>query len=361
MSTKQKGEDYKIAVTRTSDKEEKGSILIIYTGGTIGMIKDEKGAFVPFTFSNVLDKLPELKEMDLLMTLVSFPKLLDSSNIRVEDWQSLGAIIHENYDQYDGFVVLHGTDTMAYTASALSYMFEGLSKPIILTGAQIPIGELRSDARENLITALQIASSKEYGAPILREVAIYFNFVLLRGNRAQKVRSSAFAAFESPNYPQLATSGIFIEYFKQNMLSGQASGELIFRKSFERNVIILKVFPGLSEEALRCILSMNGLRGVVMETYGSGNAMNYDWFMNALAETIDSGVIIYNVSQCSGGEVIPGRYESSKRLMEIGVVSGGDITPEAAVTKLMFLLANEDNLVNIKAKLAAPLRGEMDI
>ncbi|MEM9324825.1 MAG: asparaginase [Bacteroidota bacterium] len=360
MGKKSKAIEYKIAVTRTSEKDATGSILLIYTGGTIGMIKDESGSLVPFNFNAALQKVPELSQMHLKMTMVSFPVLLDSSSIRIEDWQSLGTIIHENYDQYDGFVILHGTDTMAYTASALSYMLEGLRKPVVLTGAQIPIGELRSDARENLVAALQIASAKEAGVPIVQEVTIYFNFVLLRGNRSQKVRSSTFGAFESANYPELAKSGIFIEYNKPNLLKTKKSDTLTLRAKFEPNVLILKVFPGLNEQALRCILGMEGLKGIVLETFGSGNTMTYDWFIDALKETIDRGVVVYNVSQCSGGEVIPGRYAASKRLMDIGVVSGGDITSEAAITKLMFLLANGRNAVDIKRKLELPLRGEMD-
>ena len=351
--------DYKIQIVRTSGKEVEASILLIYTGGTIGMVRSESGAFAPFNFSSALEKIPELKELDLQITMVSFPKLVDSSDFGPEHWQSLGAIICDNYDRYDGFVVLHGTDTMAYTASALSFMFQGLDKPIILTGAQIPIGELRSDARENLITAIQMASAQEAGKSIVREVAIYFNFALLRGNRSQKVRSSTFAAFESQNYPRLASSGIFIEYFHRNFLAGTKK-KLNYKAAFDPNVLLIKIFPGLSKVSFEHLLTMKGLKGVVIETFGSGNAMKEPWLFTGLKNIIARGVVVLNVSQCSGGEVIQGRYESSKMFDEIGVVGGGDITSEAAVTKMMFLLGTEKNAKTVKRKLQQPLVGEMD-
>ena len=323
------------------------------------MVRSTEGALVPFDFAAVLDKIPELNELDLGITVVSFPELIDSSDMHPGLWDDLGCIIHENYDRYDGFVVLHGTDTMSYTASALSYMFSGLDKPIILTGAQIPIGHLRSDARDNLITALQIASAKEDGRPIIKEVALYFNFVLLRGNRSQKVRSSTFAAFESQNYPILASSGIFIEYFRSNLLQAQ-EGRVAFRQGFDPRVVLIKIFPGLSKEAFQSCLNMDGLKGVVLETFGSGNTMIQAWLFEALSQAIARGVVVYNISQCSGGEVIQGRYASSKNLEDIGVISGGDITSEAAITKLMFLLANCTSVDEIRTKLALPVTGEMD-
>lgn len=353
--------DFIIQNTRTSQKASDVSILIVYTGGTIGMVYDEEGSLRPFDIGHVLEKIPELRELDLQITVVSFPEPIDSSNINEEDWKNLGQIIYENYDRYDGFVVLHGTDTMAYSASAMSFMFEGLKKPIIFTGAQIPIGQLRSDARENMITALQIASDKKDGEPLIKEVAIYFNFVLLRGNRAQKVRSSTFAAFHSENYPKLASSGIFIEYFHSNILSTKKDAELKFCPYFDPNVIILKVFPGIKPKAIEHALAMPDLKGVVLETFGSGNTPSADWFLDLIAQTIDKGVVVFNVSQCSGGEVIQGRYATSKKLEEIGVVSGGDITSEAAVTKLMFLLGKESDQDKIKQLLQRPLRGEMDL
>ncbi|MFY0689433.1 MAG: asparaginase [Cyclobacteriaceae bacterium] len=352
--------DYKIVNIRTSvDDDPEVSILIIYTGGTVGMSYDEDGSLAPFNFGKVLEHIPEMSSLELKLTVISFPVPLDSSNINVQDWKDLGRIVYDNYDQYDGFVILHGTDTMAYTASALSYMLTNLSKPVIFTGAQIPIGQIRSDARENLITALEIASEHDENGPVVREVCIYFNFMLLRGNRAQKVRSSTFAAFESENYPVLAESGIMIEYFRTHFLPEQHKS-LRLRDKFDSNVAIMKIFPGMTAEIVTSILSTPNLKGVVLETYGSGNTCNQAWFLRRLQDAVKGGIVLFNVSQCSGGEVIQGRYETSKKLSEIGVVSGGDITTEAAITKLMFLLGNEEKLQKVRDKLAIPINGEMD-
>ena len=353
--------NYKIVNIRTTaEVDPKDAILIIYTGGTFGMAYDDSGALAPFNFGRVIDKIPELGGFKLKLTVISFPEPRDSSNIDYRDWQDLAYIIYENYEQYEGFVILHGTDTMAYSASALSFMLQGLNKPIIFTGAQIPIGLIRSDARENLLTALEIASSKENGKPIVSEVCIYFNYYLLRGNRSQKIRSSTFAAFQSQNYPWLAESGIDIEFRRNYLAPHTKNAKLNLLKEFDHNVIILKIFPSINEEMIRSVFSIKNLKGVVLETYGSGNTMSFGWFLELLEGAINSGIIVYNVSQCSGGEVIQGRYETSKRLKEIGVLSGGDITTEAAVTKLMFLLANEKNIRDVKRKLVIPLNGEMD-
>lgn len=354
--------NYRIVNIRTSATSDPSlSVLIIYTGGTIGMVYDDEGSLAPFNFGKVIERIPELRSLQLRLTVISFPKPLDSSNINYKDWQNLAYIIYENYDQYDGFVILHGTDTMAYSASALSFMLDGLNKPVIFTGAQIPIGHIRSDARENLITALEIASAWENDHPIVTEVCIYFNFLLLRGNRSQKVRSSTFAAFESQNYPILAESGISIEY-NQSIIKPYVVGKkLHIKNKFDSNVIILKIFPGITKTVVESVLSIEGLRGVVLETYGSGNTMNHKWFLKLLQSAMKKDIVLYNVSQCSGGEVIQGRYETSKKLNDIGVISGGDITTEAAVTKLMFLLGNESDLDVVKRKLALPLCGEMDL
>ncbi len=354
--------NYRIVNIRTTIKSDPAiSILIIYTGGTFGMVYDEDGSLTPFNFSKVLDKIPEVMSLELKLTVISFPEPIDSSNIDFSHWQEIASIISENYRNFDGFVILHGTDTMAYTASALSYMLDGLNKPVILTGAQIPIGHIRSDARENLITALEMASAQHLHKPIIREVCIYFNYVLLRGNRAQKVKSSTFAAFESQNYPVLAESGISIEYNISNLYKAQKPKKLNIREQFDSNVTVLRLFPGITPEVVKCTLEIAGLKGVVLETYGSGNTMSHKWFTQILQRAIKSGIIVYNVSQCSGGEVIQGRYETSKKLKKIGVVSGGDITTEAAVTKLMFLLGNENDLNLIKDKLSKPIAGEMDL
>jgi L-asparaginase len=351
--------NYKI-VNIQSSAQVKASILIIYTGGTFGMVYDEKGALKPFNFGKVIDRLPELRALELQIRVISFPKPIDSSNITPDDWKDIAYIIEENYTQYDGFVVLHGTDTMAYTASALSFMLRGLNKPVIFTGAQIPIGSIRSDARENLITALEIASSRVNDEPRIKEVCIYFNFVLLRGNRAQKVNSSAFSAFKSENYPELAESGITIR-FNESALAQTTNMPFHVVNEMDTNVSILKIFPGISEGTVQAILNTPDLKGLVMETYGSGNTMNAAWFINLLKNAIANGLIIVNVSQCLGGAVKQGKYETSSSLQEIGVISGEDMTTEAALAKLMLLLGTLKKSADVKKALIVPICGEMTV
>lgn len=351
---------FKVVNIATTSEDPKSSILLIYTGGTFGMIYDDEGALAPFNFSLVLEKIPELHKLDLKLTVISFPEPVDSSNINVEQWEDMASILKDNYHQYDGFVILHGTDTMAYSASAISFMLRGVNKPIIFTGAQIPIGATRSDARENLITALEIASEKNGDHAMVTEVCLYFNFYLLKGNRAQKIRSSNFAAFESENYPYLAESGVEIVY-NESYLKKYKEEKLEYSPHLDPNVVILKIFPNISPAVVKGILSIEGLRGVILESYGSGNTMSYDWFIDRLKEAIDRDIVILNVSQCIGGSVIQGRYETSKKLTEIGVISGLDITTEAAVAKMMHLLGSERTTDQVKKKLTIPIRGEMTI
>ena len=337
------------------------SILIVYTGGTLGMVYDEKGTLVPFDFGKIRENIPLLKKFNLKLTVISFSDPIDSSNISLDNWIDIGTIILENYQRYDGFVVLHGTDTMAYTASALSYMLNGLAKPVIFTGAQLPLGAMRSDARENLYTALEIASARKNGRPLVQEVCIFFNSLLLRGNRSKKVRSSHFGAFKSENYPILAQAGVIIDFNEPALLKPRLDhGKLKLHTHFDDSITIIKLFPNLNETMLERMLTIPGLRGAVMETYGSGNAPTDPWFLNCLSKAIKKGMIIFNVSQCVGGKVIQGRYATSKQLEDIGVVSGNDITTEAAVTKLMFVLGDENSIKKVKKKLILPISGEMN-
>ncbi|WP_462249017.1 asparaginase [Ekhidna sp.] len=336
------------------------SVLIIYTGGTFGMVQDASGALAPFNFGKVVDRVPELKQLGIRLTVISFPKPIDSSNILLQDWKDMAYIIEENYAQYDAFVILHGTDTMAYSSSMLSYMLEGLNKPVIFTGAQMPIGSIRSDARENLITALEIASAHNDGQPIVSEVCVYFNYLLLRGSRSQKLRSSTFAAFESENYPVLAEAGIEIEFNYSALMPHNPKSKLKVKYDLDSNVSILKIFPGITEHVVRTILNDSSAKGFVMETFGSGNTMNFNWFLDCLKDAVNDGKTILNVSQCIGGEVHQGRYETSKRLNEIGVLSGGDITTEAAITKMMFLFGSKKEGEELDYLLTHSIVGEMD-
>ena len=323
------------------------------------MLYDNSGSLVPFNFSHIMDRISYLRGFDINITVISFPEPIDSSSIKLEHWNDLAYIIFENYDSYDGFVILHGTDTMAYSASALSFMLEGLNKPVIFTGAQLPIGAARSDARENLITALDIASSKSREQPVVSEVCIYFSYMLLRGNRSKKVESSHFNAFESENYPSLAEAGVDIEYDYSALGSYKKNARLTYKKILDTNVAILKVFPGMTPGVVENILSIKGLKGVVLETYGAGNVTADKWFADYLKKAIKNGIIMFNVSQCTGGRVMQGRYKTSKMLEDLGVVSGSDITTEAAITKMMYLLSNEDSIENVKERLKIPLCGEM--
>jgi L-asparaginase len=317
----------------------RAKVLIIYTGGTFGMTRDESGVLIPFDFASILEHLPVIRNLGLEFTVVSFEHPIDSSNVGPEHWQLMASIIGENHETHDGFVILHGTDTMAYTASALSFMLEGLCKPVILTGAQLPIIDPRSDARENLITALEIASAQQDGKPIVPEVCIYFDYELLRGNRSKKVESMQFDAFDSGNYPPLAKAGVKINY-NDALIRKPVKNSLTVLKSLDENVAILKLFPGISPSIVQAVLETRGLKALILETYGSGNAPTSEWLLNKLEQAINKGVLIVNISQCAGGMVVQGKYETSKELNRIGIIGGADMTTEAALTKMMVLLGN---------------------
>ncbi|MEM7109780.1 MAG: asparaginase [Bacteroidota bacterium] len=348
----------RINIITSAPREPEVSLLIIYTGGTLGMIHNEEGILQPFDFSSILDHIPTLRQLELKLTVVAFKEPIDSSNVVTDTWKKIGRFIYDEYDHFNGFVVLHGTDTMAYSASALSFMLRNLSKPVIFTGAQLPISSLRSDARENMINALEIAAATLHGEAIVPEVCIYFDYKLFRGNRAKKVESVFFDAFDSENYPVLAESGVEINY-NLNAILKPSARELVLHDTFVNDVAILKVFPGITENYVRSVLSTAGLRGVLLETYGAGNAPTFSWFVKLLSEAIQNGVVLLNVSQCPGGRVQQGRYQTSKQLQEVGVIDGNDLTLEAALTKLMLVLGELSDLRKIEEKIRCSWSGEL--
>lgn len=336
------------------------NILLIYTGGTIGMVKDYvTGSLKAFDFNSLLKSIPELNQLDCKINSVSFEIPIDSSNMNPEHWVTIAEMIEQHYGSYDGFVVLQGSDTMSYTASALSFMLENLSKPVIFTGSQLPIGDLRTDAKENLITSIQLAALNENGKPVIQEVGLYFEYKLYRANRTTKINAEHFEAFDSLNYPHLAESGVHLNVQSEYLLKRKKIKKLVVHKKMDNNVAILKIFPGFNQSVLESVLNIPNLKALVLETYGAGNAPTNDWMLNKLKISIKKGLHIVNVTQCSGGSVLMGQYETSEALKEMQIINGKDITTEAAITKLMYLLGSNISPKLFKTIFETSLRGEM--
>ena len=337
----------------------KSKVLLIYTGGTIGMMQDSKtGQLKPFDFKHLSEQIPELNKFDVTLSSVSFDKPIDSSDMNPEVWLSIARIIEENYAKHDGFVILHGSDTMSFTASALSFILEDLNKPVILTGSQLPIGTIRTDGKENLITAIEIAAAKEKGKPVVSEVCIYFEYQLYRGNRTHKFNAEHFQAFQSSNYPILAEAGVHLKYNYTALKKAEAK-KLKVHTNLDPNIIILKLFPGITKEVVNAVLGIKNLKAIILETYGSGNASTQKWFIDSIKNAIDKGLVVLNVTQCNAGKVEQGKYATSASFSSIGVIGGNDITTEAAVAKLMYVLGNSANKKEIKKMLESDLRGEI--
>lgn len=343
------------------DSASRRRLLIIYTGGTIGMIENpDSGALEPFDFEYLIDNVPKIKRLDFDVDSFQFDVPLDSSAMTPAHWHDIAYCVQMFYDDYDGFVVLHGTDTMAYTASALSFMLENLRKPVVITGSQLPIGEVRTDGEENLITSLQIAAATDQsGNSMLEEVAILFENNLWRGNRSTKYSADNFNAFKSSNFPPLAKIGMGISFRTEILWRPVDKGPLRVHYGMDTNVMYLSLFPGITSTMLRHAFDTPGLKGVVLKTYGAGNAPTDKEFLDTVKEAVDRGIVIVNVSQCDNGMVNPCRYETGSKLYGTGVIPGHDLTSEAAITKLMFLFGQNYPIDEVKRMMETPLVGEM--